>query len=188
MDDSQVTNSQKIEIDKPTSDPVLLEARRAFLASKPKDESQKVVHPFRSSDSEVSSDNDNPLEETFEERAERKRKDKEERKRKKKIEEQKAKRFKRMQAFQARSGMQNFMDEPTLEDTQVDEDDKNDVGDMIEVSNQMLSQEPDSSKENSNISDKTDIENSKSYNDTLDHITTFSIEYLITLSITFFGC
>ena len=117
----------KIEIDKPTSDPVLLEARRAFLASKPKEENQKAVHPLRSSDSEGPSDNDNPLEETFEERADRKRKDKEERKRKKKMEDQRAKRFKRMQAFQARSGMQNFLDddEPNSENIEVDDNTSN---------------------------------------------------------------
>ena len=122
----KATNSQKIEIDKPTSDPILLEARRAFLSSKPKEENPKFVHPLRSSDSEGPSDNDNSLEETFEERAERKRKDKEERKRKKKVEEQRAKRFKRMQAFQARSGMQNFMDvdQPDSNDTEMIEEDE----------------------------------------------------------------
>ena len=141
----KATNSQKIEIDKPTSNPILLEARRAFLSSKPKEENQKIVHPLRSSDSEGPSDNDNSLIETFEERAERKRKDKEERKRKKKVEEQKAKRFKRMQAFQARSGMQNFMD--------VDQPDSNDT-EIIEEDGKNIAN-PSSSIEKDGISEKS---------------------------------
>ena len=122
--------AQKIEIDKPINDPVLLEARRAFLEGKPKEETTKIIHPLRSSDSEDQSDTDNRFEETFEERAERKRKEKEERKRKKKMEDQRAKRFKRMQAFQARSGMQNFMD--VDDNTEEKMDDGSEDGEVVE--------------------------------------------------------
>ena len=129
LEENAVT-AQKIEIDKPISDPVLLEARRAFLENKPKEESTKVIHPLRSSDSEEQSDTDNRFEETFEERAERKRKEKEERKRKKKMEDQRAKRFKRMQAFQARSGMQNFMDVDDNSEEKMD--DGSEDGEVVE--------------------------------------------------------
>ena len=132
---SEISNQQKIEINRKISDQVLLEARRAFLESKPKEEITKVIHPLRSSDSEEPSDNNDGIEETFEERAERKRQDKEERKRKKKMEEQRAKRFKRMQAFQARSGMQNFMDidQPQMSDNEKqDMDDGSEDGEVVD--------------------------------------------------------